>query len=670
MSAATHLLLRRSASAPRISTRLKAPPPLATRRSYAQPASAPPPGTPPPGSPPSQQQQPQWKPKPVLATAQTLTLFSPSPRGLLIALRSTLQGMTNLAARLGPLASNSASAAAPPDHDHVLLYSLSKDLPQQYLSEAVSLLRGVDPSNTEQQQQQQQGQQGLQQQGQQGQPQQQPSPRIARIGLLSAPLPSSLIPSNALEPGAAPISSPTLHSVSLSLLPGVNAVPFRSQIPGRAEIAVGRWPDRKPAWQQGTERRADLLDRAHRSTDTSAADEPAQHTDWRDIWGRENVDGAVPPELDALDPNSVLSLLFFTDPSPQGLIEGFTSRFPRSSVLGLHAPPTPFETGRDHTLLMTLPETSAGGRGGTDAQRGDKIHKDGAVGVALVANVDAQGQKASKEIARPSVEVRYEGLEPFGPRREVTSASGNIITELSSQNAAQQFLRDIQARSAPSAGSSASSTSTPLSANETRDIASTVKKEEAFYIGFFATETASTPLMVSPILSGHPSRGTLSVETEVDLGPGPRGEQGSMKIFAQFFHHPPAPVGASNSGDEGKVEAIEIPGPDASVWTSPRYLFLTSPPYGDSANAATAAAPAAKAAGDEAKKGNHQVFALPNLFIAASEKGWIAGRGAAGPSADQDAALQGGSINLRRDGSSIVECRIPKARVVLSLRGE
>ncbi len=84
--------------------------------------------------------------------------------------------------------------------------------------------------------------------------------RIARVGILSSPLPASLIPANAIEPGSPPIATPTLYSAALSLLPGVNAIPFRSTIPGRAEVAVGRWMDRKPSWQQGAERRADLLD--------------------------------------------------------------------------------------------------------------------------------------------------------------------------------------------------------------------------------------------------------------------------------------------------------------------------------------------------------------------------------------------------------------------------
>ena len=341
--------------------------PLHPCRNFAQ-------ATDPPTSGQQQQQlgQQTWKRRPALATAQTLTLFSESPQGLLIALRSTLEGMTTLASRIGPLRTPD-SPNRPSSSDHVLLYSLSKDLPSDVLSEAIALLRAdKEPSSD--------------------------AVKMARVGILSSSIPASLIPA---QDETASVSSSHLYSASLSLLPGINAVPFRSEIPGRAPIAVGRWPDRKPSWQSGSEQRADLLD------DGNAAI-PGGSRDWRDIWGRENIEGKVPDELQALDSTAAATFLVFSDPSPQGLIEGIASRFAASSVLGLYAPSTPFETGRDHTLLLSLPGHS------------DKIYADGAVGVALVANVDAEGNAANKQIAIPSVTTAFEGLRPFGPRHAIT----------------------------------------------------------------------------------------------------------------------------------------------------------------------------------------------------------------------------------------------------------
>lgn len=632
-----------------------------------------------------EQQQQQWQRKQPLATAQTLTLFSETPQGLLIALRSTLQSMTSLASRLGP-SPNASSSSKKGHHDHVLLYALSKDLPSQYLSEAVSILRGPDPSpaapsnkkdkscmtaaqiaaaEAEAAKARQSGEDA--------------GSRIARVGILSSPLPASLIPANAIEPGSPPIASPTLYSAALSLLPGVNAVPFRSTIPGRAEVAVGRWMDRKPSWQQGAERRADLLDDGNGAL-------PGGSRDWRDIWGRENLEGKVPKGLETLDPNSAASFIFFSDTSPHGLMEGLATRFPASSVLGLFAPPTPFETGRDQTLLLSLPQGTSSG-----VQPSSNIHTNGAVGVALVASNDARD---ADHLPIPGVKTDFEGLQPFGPRREITAAQGNIISSLDNANAAQQFLRDIQTRSHPldldssktsSSSSSAQKEAESMSEQQARQIASKVKKEEDFFIAIYAEPATGSnadakpePLMLAQILSGHPSRGTLSIDTEVELGPGPGQPQGTMKTYAQFFQIDPAFLSKNKQGgEEVKAEvklispsAIEIPGPDPSVWVTPRFLFLSLPASNEDLPKANQAGVGKKEAG-----GKHQVMALPNLFVAASERGWIAGKGQRSPLTDAQVASQKGEgdkvspvLRLQKDGSSIITCTVPLAKATLSLR--
>ena len=591
--------------------------------------------------------------------------------------------MTSLSSRLGP-APNSNAAQKKGHHDHVLLYALSKDLPSQYLSEAVSILRGPDPapdatSQTKEKKKDTSEMTAAQiaaaeaEAAKAQQASDDAASRIARVGILSSPLPASLIPANAIEPGSPPIATPTLYSVALSLLPGVNAIPFRSTIPGRAEVAVGRWMDRKPSWQQGAERRADLLDDGNGAL-------PGGSRDWRDIWGRENLEGKIPEGLETLDPNSAASFLFFSDTSPHGLMEGLATQFPASSVLGLTAPPTPFETGRDQTLLISLPQGTPAG-----IEPHSSIHTDGAVGVALVASNDARD---ADHLPIPSIKTDFEGLLPFGPRREITAAQGNIISSLDNANAAQQFLRDIQTREHPldvetgsTIGSEASKTQAEhMSELQARQIASKVKKEEDFFIAIYAEPaSASTsasaetePLMLAQILSGHPSRGTLSVDTQVELGPGPGRPQGTMKTYAQFYQIDPAFVSASRAGGGEKVKAevkllspsaIEIPGPDPSVWVTPRFLFLSLPASNDDRPKAVDSSNAAK------KGGKHQVMALPNLFIAASERGWIAGKGqksiAKGEGEDGKTSPV---LGLQKDGSSIITCTVPLAKATLSLR--
>lgn len=598
--------------------------------------------------------------------------------------------MTSLTSRLGP-APNAAASSKKGQHGHVLLYALSKDLPSQYLSEAVSILRGPDPVTDAASPSRKANTKGMtaaqiaaeevkaaaaSQSGNDA------ASRIARVGILSSPLPASLIPDNAIEPGSPPIATPTLYSAALSLLPGVNAIPFRSTIPGRAEVAVGRWMDRKPSWQQGAERRADLLDDGNGALSRS-------NRDWRDIWGRENLEGKVPEGLETLEPSSAASFIFFSDTSPHGLIEGLATQFPASSVLGLTAPPTPFETGRDQTLLISLPQGGSAG-----VQPHSSIHTDGAVGVALVASNDARD---ADHLPIPSVKTTFEGLKPFGPCREITAAQGNIISSLDGANAAQQFLRDIQTRGHPldlkTSGSEVQSSDAQkeaekMSEQQARQIASKVKKEEDFFIAVYAepalnasSDAQPESLLLAQILSGHPSRGTLSIDTQVELGPGPGRPQGTMKTYAQFYQIDPAFVSRSKThGDQVKADiklispsAIEIPGADPSVWLTPRFLFLSSPASNEDL---------AKADQEQHTKqgGQHQVMALPNLFIAASERGWIAGKGSKSPPPLTQAQIssqrgegEGGKVRspvlgLQKDGSSIVTCTVPLAKATLSLR--
>lgn len=229
----------------------------------------------------------------------------------------------------------------------------------------------------------------------------------------------------------------------------------------------------------------------------------------------------------ALSSAQVRALLYFSDQAPQGLLEGLDAHFPDASSLGLTAPPTPFETGRPQTLLCARPNVAKSDANAGAAEAEDAILDKGAVGLALVA----------KEGTPAGIQVEYEGLKELGPRREITSARGNIISTLAGQNATQLFLRDIQARdaarragSAPSAASgskraddnaSASATATAtasepsieaMSRGLAREIASGVSKEEEFVVGVFDREQPGSEVHIASFteLSERSSPGTAA----------------------------------------------------------------------------------------------------------------------------------------------------------------
>lgn len=206
-----------------------------------------------------------WKNKTPLATAQTLTLFSQDPTSLLIALKSTLDGMMLSVKRAGPspVISPSPPSTSSSTHDFVLLFALSKTLPSEHLSQAVTLLRTSSPTD-----------------------------KIARLGLLSSSIPISLIPDSSFSEGSKPEvgSDELIHSCSLSLIPSKNAIPFRSIIKGKPQVMVGRWMDKKGSWNQKD-------DRVNYFDEERKVVKEGVETGWKDLWGKENFDLNLPQEL-------------------------------------------------------------------------------------------------------------------------------------------------------------------------------------------------------------------------------------------------------------------------------------------------------------------------------------------------------------------------------------
>jgi hypothetical protein len=417
-----------------------------------------------------------WQPRRTapLATAQTLTLFSTSPDALLLTLRSTLHGMLSSLARGAsvqgqaghkPLEQIDAQPAVEDGKTFTLLFALSKDLPQEALGRAVGLLRGEESTNKEA---------GI-------------DHRLSekfistRLGVLSSPVPASLIPPQVLNPAAPPLAPySTLHSIALSLLPASHAVPFRSKIRGKQISQVGRWPDKKDSWKDVRGKvKADMIGEMAEGGQaknggigtTAETDASPETPGWRKVWGKENIFSELPAELERFaseaQKESLLSTILFSDPSPQGLLEGFDVQFPHASHVGAIAPATPFETGRDQTIFFRRSSVE------------DEISSEGAVGLALI------GSKA--EAARGlKVSTKFEGLKELGPRRRMTGARGNIISSLEDGNATQQFLRDIQALSSDNKKSQAG---TAMDKDEARDISKGMNKEDEYYLGVFDEHT-------------------------------------------------------------------------------------------------------------------------------------------------------------------------------------
>lgn len=100
-------------------------------------------------------------------------------------------------------------------------------------------------------------------------------------------------------------------------------------------------------------------------------------------------------------------------------------------------------------------------------------------------------------------------------------------------------------------------------------------------------------------------------------------------------------------------QPLDIPGPDPSVWATPRFLFLST-------EDSSSSTPSSNSTSTDTKTKKKQVMALPNMFVAASEKGWIARNNHSPKHGD------GGDGGLRNKSQS---CNVPIASALLSLRG-
>ncbi|BEJ12563.1 hypothetical protein CspHIS471_0210230 [Cutaneotrichosporon sp. HIS471] len=160
----------------------------------------------------------------------------------------------------------------------------------------------------------------------------------------------------------------------------------------------------------------------------------------------------------------------------------------RGGKTGLVAAATPFLTGRPYTLFY-----------------GGQVYGGGSVGVG---------------ITRPCNTVIEYGVEPLDAPAKVAGARGNLLLSFDGRNSnpTQCLIAALQARDGKGR--------------------SGITKDEEFYLAIM--EPGSPTPRVVRILSGDPSRGSISLETEHPLFPGQ---------FVQFMHRPTAPTPAQALAD-------------------------------------------------------------------------------------------------------------------------
>ncbi|GAA5982571.1 hypothetical protein JCM10908_006702 [Rhodotorula pacifica] len=297
---------------------------------------------------------------------------------------------------------------------------------------------------------------------------------------------------------AAPSSSKQpqeLFSISLarhrSARDTERAIPFRSALLGRPNIALGR--EIKPEHQ----------------TDHDQLDSGLEAFLKGGAWGfgeQTQAETDALPEIAELrdeDPSSVRELVVLTADRIQPFLAAL-SRFSGASTVGMVGTSTPFHAPDGAAYSLFYGEESASA---------------GAVGVAVV---DAAADHRSKRFS-----LSYGGLAPVGEAYQVTSAQGNIVLSLSGQNAARLLLNAVNDLFGTSAAN--------LPAAQR-----THEKEKEFYAAIFDSEP-KFPLdlgqarLVARIMAGDPSRGAMSVETEEEV------KRGSYIVF---LHQPDSASGA------------------------------------------------------------------------------------------------------------------------------
>ncbi|BEI81863.1 hypothetical protein CcaverHIS002_0210230 [Cutaneotrichosporon cavernicola] len=193
---------------------------------------------------------------------------------------------------------------------------------------------------------------------------------------------------------------------------------------------------------------------------------------WEGVWAARGDDTKI--HLG----DGVESIVTLTDGTPSPVLRALGAH--GAMTTGLVAAATPFLTGRPYTLFY-----------------GGQVYGGGSVGVG---------------ITRPCNTVIEYGVEPLDAPAKVAGARGNLLLSFDGRNSnpTQCLIAALQARDGKGR--------------------SGITKDEEFYLAIM--EPGSPTPRVVRILSGDPSRGSISLETEHPLFPGQ---------FVQFMHRPTAP---------------------------------------------------------------------------------------------------------------------------------
>ncbi|GJJ15622.1 hypothetical protein Clacol_009900 [Clathrus columnatus] len=262
------------------------------------------------------------------------------------------------------------------------------------------------------------------------------------IGCLSSPLPQ--FPNHAI--------------CSIAYLDDKNCVPFRSTIPGKQPIKVGRW------LTKSENSSASLNYNVNRLPDFS---QNASH------WDNTGDAPLLPERLSELVfTRNLGSVIYFSDDSSEGLVRALNHANPLMKVkqLGLVASHTPFVTGTPFTLFYNGEQFSSG-----------------AVGVAL-NNTRGFNVKS----------VDYPNLIPFSEPMNIQRVDGNLIHVLNDLNPTEILLKAIAANPALQIG-----------------------KNDSLYLGHSLPSSKTSKVKrVYRILAGGQSRGTLALEADASLKAG------------------------------------------------------------------------------------------------------------------------------------------------------
>ncbi|MBW0529907.1 hypothetical protein O181_069622 [Austropuccinia psidii MF-1] len=283
--------------------------------------------------------------------------------------------------------------------------------------------------------------------------------------------------------------SSTCFSVSILRWLGASAsfVAFTSNLPSRPTATVGReiWPSLIPF---------DALDSIKGQDPELSFSTAIGLKSGDDGIGIKVAMQNLPQELKSLSPNSVQSLIFFSAPSPEPLLDTLGTVFPTSGMMGLIGSSTTFETGRRSTLF-----------------RGKWIGgEQGAVGIAIL-------DKPTLPAVHPS--ITYRAMQAFGEPMKITKAKGNIILTLNHQKATQCLLKAIAQSSELT-----KDVKSPILLNSQSNIH--ISKEKDFYLGFMDEKSRKT-VDICKITAGSLSRGAMAI-----------GQNQRIKTdqFVQFLH--------------------------------------------------------------------------------------------------------------------------------------